>query len=247
MTRLQENSAVPVYRQVETLLRERIEQGELKVGERLPSEAELCRRWGISRITVRQALTELTREDLLERVPGKGTFVRSAQLQVARLTRLSGFGENMRALGLEPGYKTLRAETEHAPGEVVARLQDTGATAFVIERTLMASEEPMGLHTSYLPLWVVSRMPEGSITKEALNRGSLYQAIEKTGLKIYRADETVEPSVARSEEAERLALEEGELVLKVKRTVFDNEERPVEYVILTYRADRYSYRVQLHR
>ena len=236
-----------MYRQLEALLREQIERGELKAGERIPSEVQLCERWGISRITTRQALAELERDGLLERVPGKGTFVRRPQGQVTRLTRLSGFGEDMVALGLEPGYETLKASREPVPEEILGRLQITGAKAYVIERTLLADGEPIGIHTSYLPLWLLGQATEGSLSREALTRGSLYRAIESTGVKLQRADEIVEPAIAGEEEARRLGVKEGELVLKVRRTVYDSGERPVEYVILTYRADLYTYRIQLHR
>jgi GntR family transcriptional regulator len=247
LAQLRENSSVPMYRQLEALLREQIQRGELKVGERIPSEVQLCERWDISRITTRQALAELERDGLLERVPGKGTFVRKPQGRVTRLTRLAGFGENMEALGLEPGYETLKASNERVSLEVATRLQSTRTKAFVIERTLLADGEPIGIHTSYLPLWVVDQGRGGSLTREALNRGSLYRAIETDGVRLQRADEIVEPSIAGKEEARRLGINEGELTLRVDRTVYDSEERPVEYVILTYRADHYTYRIQLHR
>jgi GntR family transcriptional regulator len=235
-----------MYRQLEALLREQIVRGELKAGERIPSEVQLCERWGISRITTRQALAELERDGLLERVPGKGTFVRRPQSQVTRLTRLSGFGEDMVALGLEPGYETLKASRGPVPEEVLSRLQITGAKAYVVERTLLADGEPIGMHTSYLPLWLIGQATEGSFSREALTRGSLYRVIESTGVRLQRADEIVEPAIAGEEEARRLGVKEGELVLRVKRTVYDSGERPVEYVILTYRADLYTYRIQLH-
>jgi GntR family transcriptional regulator len=247
LAQLRENSSVPMYRQLEALLREQIQRGELKVGERIPSEVQLCERWDISRITTRQALAELERDGLLERVPGKGTFVRKPQGRVTRLTRLAGFRENMEALGLEPSYETLKASKERVSLEVATRLQSTRTKAFVIERTLLADGEPIGIHTSYLPLWVVDQGRGGSLTREALNRGSLYRAIETDGVRLQRADEIVEPSIAGKEEARRLGINEGELTLRVDRTVYDSEERPVEYVILTYRADHYTYRIQLHR
>jgi GntR family transcriptional regulator len=241
------DSSVPMYRQLEALLREKIDRGELQVGDRIPSEAQLCEQWGISRITTRQALAELERDDLLERVPGKGTFVKKPQGRVTRLTRLSGFGENMEALGLKPGYETLKADKERVSLEVASRLQSTSGKAFVIERILFADGERIGSHTSYLPLWIVGQAPEGSFTRDALNRGSLYQAIENTGVSLLGADEIVEPDTAGEVEARRLGMREGDLVLRVKRTVYDSEGRPVEYVVLTYRADRYTYRIRLQR
>jgi GntR family transcriptional regulator len=153
----------------------------------------------------------------------------------------------MVALGLEPGYETLKASRGPVPEEVLGRLQITGARAYVIERTLLADGEPVGIHTSYLPLWLIGQATEGSFSREVLTRGSLYRVIESTGVRLQRADEIVEPAIAGEEEARRLGVKEGELVLKVKRTVYDSGERPVEYVILTYRADLYTYRIQLHR
>jgi GntR family transcriptional regulator len=247
LAQLVESSSVPMYRQLEALLREGIERGELQVGDRIPSEAQLCDRWGISRITTRQALAELERDGLLERVPGKGTFVKKPQGRVTRLTRLSGFGENMEALGLKPGYETLKADREPVPLEVAGRLQSAGGEAFVIERILFADGERIGSHTSYLPSWIIGQAPEGSFTRDALNRGSLYQAIENAGVSLLGADEIVEPDTAGEVEASRLGVREGDLVLRVKRTVYDSEWRPVEYVVLTYRADRYTYRIRLQR
>jgi GntR family transcriptional regulator len=247
LAQLVESSSVPMYRQLEALLREKIDRGELQVGDRIPSEAQLCDRWGISRITTRQALAELERDGLLERVPGKGTFVKKPQGRVTRLTRLSGFGENMEALGLKPGYETLKADREPVPLEVAGHLQSAGGEAFVIERILFADGERIGSHTSYLPSWIIGQAPEGSFTRDALNRGSLYQAIENAGVSLLGADEIVEPDTAGEVEASRLGVREGDLVLRVKRTVYDSEWRPVEYVVLTYRADRYTYRIRLQR
>lgn len=236
-----------MYRQLGDLIRKRITYGHLVVGERLPSEAQLGERFGVSRITVRQALAELERDGLLERIPGKGTFVRRSAKKIERLTRLSGFGENMVALGLEPSYETLRVGREQVPEEVIGRLQIAWTKAYVIERILLADGEPIGIHTSYLPLWLVGHAPASAFAREALGQGSLYRAIEGTGAVLQRADEIVEPGIAGEEEARRLGINEGEQVLKVKRTVYDPDERPIEYVILTYRADRYSYRIQLQR
>ena len=75
MEQLDTNNAVPLYEQLRVALRERLDSGVLDPGERLPSEAELCRKYGVSRITVRRAVDELVEEGILERRQGKGTFV----------------------------------------------------------------------------------------------------------------------------------------------------------------------------
>lgn len=236
-----------MYRQLGDLIRERITHGHLVVGERLPSEAQLGERFGVSRITVRQALAELERDGLLERIPGKGTFVRESAKKVERLTRLSGFGENMAALGLTAGYETFRAEEMLVPPEVADQLKIAGRWAFVVERKLLADDRPVGVHTSYLPLWLVGQIAEGAFSKESLDRNSLYQAIEGTGVAMYRAEEIVEPMLAGAWEAEHLGVEEGDLTLRIRRTVYDADDRPIEYVLITYRADSYTFRISLYR
>lgn len=244
---IRSDSTVPMYRQLGDLIRERIGHGHLRVGERIPSEAQLGDRFGVSRITVRQALSELEREGLLERVPGKGTFVREPIKKIERLTRLTGFGENMAALGLRAGYKTLRAEEILALPEVADRLEIAGRRAFVVERKLLADDRPVGVHTSYLPLWLVGRASEDAFSRGSLDRNSLYQAIEESGVTMQRAEEVVEPMLAGAWEAEQLDAKEGDLALRIRRTVYDENDRPVEYVIITYRADSYTFRINLYR
>lgn len=243
---IQADSSVPMYQQLARLLRERIERGELRVGDRLPSEAQLGKNFGISRITIRQALAELERDGLVTRVSGKGTFVQQRVPRVERLTALTGFGENMAALGLKPGYRTLRAERERVSPEMADRLQTTTSSVFVVERVLLADGQPVGKHKSYLPLWIVDQAPPGAFTPETLSQGSMYRYIEQAGARLYRAVETVEPALADADEARDLAIEPSSLVLRVARTVYDPVARPIEHVLLTYNANLYTYRVVLY-
>jgi GntR family transcriptional regulator len=246
-TEISADSPVPLYRQLADLVRKRIQGGELRHGARLPSEAQLGNAYGISRITVRQALSELEREGLLERTPGKGTFVRQSTRRVERLTKLAGFGENVADLGRTVGYHTFRAREESVPPTVADRLQLPNARAFVVDRLLLADGTPVGMHLSYLPLWVVERSPTGAFTQEALDHGSLYTAMEETGAALHWAEEVVEPALAGAEDSERLGIEEGRLLLRVTRTVYDPDDRPLEHVIITYRSDAYTFRQRLYR
>lgn len=244
MGKLKPDSAVPLYRQMMGCVRNWIESGELGAGDRIPSEARLGEDFGVSRITIRQSLAELEREGILERVPGKGTFVRERNAKVERLTRLSGFGENMASLGLRAGYRTLRAEEALAPMEAADRLSAPGRRAFVVERILLADDAAVGMHTSYLPLWLVRNSPL-SFSRDSLDQGSLYSAFEAAGSVLRRAEETVEPAVLSADEADKVDAEKGDLALKIRRTVYDIEDRPVEYVIIIYRADSYTFRLEL--
>lgn len=246
MGRIRAESAVPMYRQLAEILRGRISAGEVLSGDKIPSEVRLSENFGISRITVRQALAQLENDGLLQRVPGKGTFVRDNTARVERLTRLSGFGENMSALGRTVGYRTLSAGELSVDAEVAGRLQSADGRAYVIRRVLLTDGKPVGMHVSHLPVWLAAR-DRRLFTREALDRKSLYEAIEECGVGLHRGEETVEPGLADKDEAETLQMPEGNLLLRVNRITYDPGDQPVEYVLLTYRADSFTFRLRLYR
>jgi GntR family transcriptional regulator len=243
---ISDRSATPKYQQLAELIRERISCGEFAPGDRLPSESELGSTYQISRVTTRQALADLERDGLLDRVPGKGTFVRSRPAHVERPSRLTGFRENLLALGLIPTYRTLRAESARVSPMIADRLNAPSGKVYVIERVLLADGDPVAFHISYLPLWLVQAAPHGVFTTTALDQKSLYQTMADAGARVFRADEIVEPGRATPTEAAALGMEDGELVLRVARTVYDQGRTPLEYVEITYRADAYTYRTTIY-
>jgi len=241
-----QKSPTPKYRQLANLLRSQIVGGGLAPGDQLPSEAQLQDEHGISRITIRQALADLEREGLLSKVPGKGTFVQKRS-HVDRITRLTGFGENVAALGMEPGYRVLRAEPTVIPAEIASRLHIPPSKGFLIERQLLADGDLVSAHVSYLPPWLIRRVGSDALSAESLGQGSLYQIIEASGICIHRADEIVEPALASAFEARKLDIDAGELVLRVTRTICDPDGTPIEHVLMVYNAARYTYRTSLVR
>lgn len=247
MAEITVDSPVPMYRQLAGLIRDRIRSGELARGARVPSEADLCATYSVSRMTVRTALSELEREHLVERIAGKGTFVRHDTRRLERHTRLSGFGENAAGSGLMAGYIALRAGEESVPQNITDHLGIPKPRAFVIERVLLADERPVGTHLSCIPLWILESATPGAFSRETLNHSSLYAAIEEAGGMIDRAEEIVEPAVADAKDAEKLETEEGALLLRVTRTVYDPDDRVLEYVVITYRPDIYTFRQRLSR
>jgi len=132
------NHPLPLYYQLMHELRLRIERGEWKPGDLFPPERELSETYGVSRMTVRQALAELVNDGLLRRDQGRGTFVAKPKLR-KRLFRLTSFTEDMRARGKQPGARVLRAEMALAKPKVAEMLQ-TGPEQLVavIERLRLA-------------------------------------------------------------------------------------------------------------
>lgn len=143
---------MPLYHQLKLALREEIERGVYKPGDRLPSELELIRQYGISRITVRQALNELEAEGLIVRRHGKGTYVAERRIE-QELVRLTDFIEDMQQARLNPSSRVLAFVHEPASLAVARALNLKEGTEVVrVERLRLADERPMALDNTWLPL-----------------------------------------------------------------------------------------------
>lgn len=243
---LDSESYLPLYEQLKRSLLERIEEGHLQPGDRLPSEKELEAEFGVSRVTVRRALQDLSHEDRIIRVAGKGSFV--LQPKIEPLTALTSFSENMRAQGYEPSYRDSKVSLVVPPPKVLSLLKmDDGQQALRIERLMLADAMPMAIQDAYIPHALLSDSAN-LITPEILNNISLYKILElEIGLHLNRAEEWVDASQAQPEEAEMLRISEGDPILLIERLTFSQSERPVEYVKLIFPAERYRYKVELFR
>ncbi len=243
---LEGESHRPLYEQLKRSLLRKIDAGALKPGDRLPSEKELEHEFGVSRATVRRALQDLTHEERITRVAGKGSFVLRPKIEP--LTALSSFSENMRALGYRPSYCNARVSLVTPPEKARHLLGlDDGATALRIERLMLADGLPMAIQDSYLPHSLVGDN-QSLFNLELLNNISLYKILElEIGIQLYRAEEWVDATRALSEEAELLQIEVGDSVLLIERLTFAKGNRPVEFVKMIFPARRYRYKVELFR
>ncbi|WP_038058876.1 GntR family transcriptional regulator [Thermus amyloliquefaciens] len=220
----------PKYLEVARRLREALLQGIYK--EALPPERTLAEALGVSRDSLRKALDLLEEEGLVVRRQGSGTFV--AKRATFR-TRLLGFSEEMRALGLRPETRVLQVEKgPPTPEEAMALALSPGEGVLRLLRLRLADGEPMALERAALPLWALSEVPEGS----------LYQALEAKGLRPVRALQRLR-AVAAREEARPLGVEPGSPLLHLERVSYLEDGRPVEFVKSWYRADRYELLVEL--
>jgi GntR family transcriptional regulator len=132
------------------LLRERIRAGEWQPGDPIPSERELSERYGISRMTARQAVAELVTERLLYREQGRGTFVIRPTIR-QQLLRLTGFSEDMRVRQQRPGARVLAAEMTPADAETAGHLRiNVGRPIVRLRRLRLADGEPLALETAHL-------------------------------------------------------------------------------------------------
>lgn len=243
---LDRGKPIPLYYQLEQILRERIDCGELAPGDAFPTEAALMEQYRVSRLTVRQALSSLVREGRLVRCQGRGTQVAPERKMEASFT-LTSFTEDVRRNGAVPGSRLLAAESLSPPPSEPAHYLNVGEGDSLIrlERLRTINHEPAGLHVSFLN---PKTLP--GLTVEAL-RGddySLYELLKSEyGLELGMADETLEAAAASDQLARLLQIPEGSPLLVLKRLSYDLQGQPVEYVRMAYRGDRYKYSVRLNR
>jgi GntR family transcriptional regulator len=212
----------------------------LPSGAAVPTERELCERFGVSRGTVRQALDRLEAEQRIYRHQGKGTFV--ARPKIDQMLELTSHTEYVRAQGMEPrsrliGVTRVRAEPDVA---TMIGLAD-GDEVLQIERVRLADGEPLAVELLYLE----AKRFDG-IAAVLGESQSLYHLLRaRYGVELAWAEETIEAVVSPEREAALLGIASGAPVLLLCRQSFDPSGRPVEFVRSVYRADRFRFRTRL--
>ncbi|MEP7023958.1 MAG: GntR family transcriptional regulator [Actinomycetota bacterium] len=211
-------------------------------GTALAPERELARRYGTSRTTVRQALTELAVEGRLVRMQGKGTFV--AKPKVAQVLELTSYTEDMRSHGLQP-QSTILDTSYVAAGQELAGFLGirAGGRALRIHRLRLADGEPMSIDSSYLP---ARRFP--GLRRHLRKNSSLYGTLAaEYGVELAEAQETIETVLAGPQDARLLGVDVLLPLLLVSRHCFDAAGTPVEWAQSWYRGDRYKIVTRLRR
>ena len=236
--------ASPLWRQIADRLRRSIATGEFRPGDVLPSETEINATFQVSRATARASLERLRQEGLIRRQSGRGSIVLAPKVEQP-VNELASFSEDMRRRGLRPSYSTFSAENAPVRGEVADALEfGAGAPAFHIRRLLLADDEPIGMLESWLAPWIFTA--ERQPTPEELDAGSLYEWLAKfSGQKIFAARECIEAALADAAMARRLEVAPGSALLVARRRSHAQDQRPIEYAVMHYRADRYRFIIEL--
>lgn len=234
---------VPLYQQVADRLRRQIAAGEYPIGARLPPEEELCRTFGVSRITIRAALAQLVDAHLLQRHRGKGTFVAAPPVE-HQLIRLTDFVEDMAAVGMQAASRVLLLHEEPASDGVAAELNLPGGTPVVrLDRQRFGDGNPIAVDTSYLPLRFGHLLDNSRLAEE-----TIYQQLERRyGIAIDAGTFVVEACDAPAEVARALGVRKGTAALLVHRTARTEGGEVVFYQQRYYRADRVRFRLELRR
>jgi len=240
---LNKNIPVPLYFQLKQQLVEKIEKKEWKTGDPIPSERELSEKYGISRMTVRQALNELVNEGKLIREKGKGTFVAKPKISQG-LYRLTSFTEDMAKRGMTPSAYIVDVSVK-LPSDSVAEELKIKATSpiLILTRVRLADNKPMALETTHLPL---VRLP--GLDKEQFEGKSLYGILQtKYGIEPYAATQIIEVGMPTAREVHLLDMKPNTPVMLIERVTRDIQGVPFEYVKSVYPGDRYKFYADLLR
>ncbi len=236
------HSPVPYYYQIEEWLRGQILSGALQPGDQLPSEMDLSKQLGVSRIVVRQALKDLTHEGLIDRHRALGTFVARPR-RVVPFSRqsLRGLTEDVAAEGLTVRSQVLAQERLPAAGEVMHELLlPPGTQVLLIRRLRSVQGVPIVIESSYHPYERFSALLEMDLSDR-----SVYEILNKEydARPVYARDRFV-AEVADQEIASLLEIEPGDPVMRYKRTARDKSGNVMEFTISIYRADQYQFVVE---
>ena len=235
-------NVIPLYHQIKQNLRELIENEVLPVGQLLPSERDLGEYYGVNRLTVRQAMTELVSEGMLRRQRGVGTFVADPKL-TQMMGRVMGFSERVREVGRKPSSRMISLEVVPASTMVARSLnQEPNALLCKLVRLRCADDEPVMLETAFLPQ---VRFPD--LKRVNFSEQSLYQVLaQKFNCRIVEADETLEPVIMTGYEVEMLEAKPGTPGLLVETVAYDQSGIAVEFGKSVVRGDksRFYFRIK---
>lgn len=226
---------IPNYYKVEEYLRGRIRSGKLKPGDPIPPESQLAQKFGISRMTVRQALSRLVFEGVIERHRGRGSFVAEPRLEHTKM--FLSFEEEMRARGAQTAIKLLDMRTEPAEGKVAKNLGlQEGTPVVVLERQRFVDGQVVGYEIRYLPRHIGE-----ALTQDEIHNQPLVPAVRRIlGKPRTRLGLRVTASVVRQREAKILGTKVGAPVLVREHTWYVDPEGPVQYGKSLFRGDRYE-------
>ncbi len=228
------STAIPFYHQLKQILLQQIRHGELRPGQRLPTERELQERYELSRTTVRQAINELVGEGVLHRERGRGTFISKPKV---RHGPQRPFGLSA---GAKPGWKVLGVHTVLPPDKVAKQLElAKGEEALRIERLRLSDGEPIGLHRAYVPASLQLEFTERELVE---GNSSLSYLAGKQGLSFSESHRVIQAVTSTSgRECKLLKTTKGAALLLVERTTISAQGKPVEFLRAIYRGDRFEY------
>lgn len=229
--------------QVREELRQRIHRGEWRTGDRLPSENDLIKAHGVSRITVRQALADLASDGMIVRVQGKGSFVSPAVVQ-QELSSLQGLAEALALQGKAVHTQVLSWQRVR-PGAAqrLALGLKPNQSCMELQTLRFVDEKPLSYNCTWLDVAVARGINKGML--ESSDLLTLYEQVK--GMRVASASLEIRSTLASQQQADLLNLNLPAAVLQVDKSVYNYEHKPLHYECSIYHSDMFSYRMGLSR
>lgn len=243
MSALSLDSDIPLYSQIVSIVKRNISAGTLSTGDLLPSEAELCKTFDISRSTVRQAIGTLESEGLVVRKQGRGTFV--AEPKVRRRTEnVYSFTSEISSMGLTPSSTLIEFDVITPTPDILKVLELNGPESKVYRFTRIrnVNDEPLILETSFYPQFIYPKL-----TRELLQTHSFYSLLYEVGIVPANAVDSYEAVVIGRKESELLDCKPGSCGFAVQRRTYNESGMCYEFTQSLMRADRIRLDVYLHK
>jgi len=236
-------AATPRHERVSSWIREQIESGSILENDKLPSENQLGKRFGVSRITIRRALQTLESEGLIFRRQGLGSFVADNRLHQG-LEHLSDFVEDMEAAGLTPESIVLEEGNEAAGSRVAAALGlEEGTTVYRIDRLRKGDGETLAYDRTWMPMFYAHLLQQ-----KDLEATTIYHVLEEEhGICVCKGRFRIEAINAPNDVAQHLDVPWGRALLLIERTTLSEADQPVYFQQRFYRSDKVAYEVELRR
>lgn len=228
-----EIDGIPYYQKLKTMFIEEIKTGNLKYGDKIPSERVLAEKFKISRMTARHALSTLEREGFVERRVGVGTFISNRKIQWNFIT-VNSFTKGMEDKGLKPSTETIFAKIETADEFLASKLNiSKGEEIFSLKRLRIVDNIPVAIELSQIPHKFCSQIEEYISTKV-----SLYNVLDEFyGLKLAKQKQYMRISLSDPIESKLLKIGNENPCLSIEGTTYDSFERPIEYYQILARGD----------
>lgn len=232
----------PLHQQLQTLIRSRIQSGQWAQDQPIPSEPEMCRRYGVSRTVVRQALHALKDEGLIRRERGRGTFVAATKIAPTFLQQAYGFYQEMQQQGIPTYSQVLESKRVPAPARVASALEiPLNEPVVQLTRLRYLGNAPAVYVVNYLP----ARLCPGLEQEDLRNRSLYAHLAERHGIFLAAGHRTLEAVPASTELARYLGVTSGSPLLLLESVSRDTAGRWFEYFLGWHRGDRCKFSVEL--
>ncbi|CRH90505.1 HTH-type transcriptional repressor yvoA [Chlamydia trachomatis] len=223
------------YITIHDKIKEEIDDQIWKIGERLPSERDFAERFNVSRMTLRQAITMLVEEGVLERKVGSGTYVASTRVQ-EKMRGTTSFTEIVHSQGKSPSTKLISYQKKLASETERQRLQ-LGANDLVIrmERIRYADNVPLVFEVASIPEKLIRNFNKTDITNH------FFKTLSVNGYEIGKSQQTIYAKTASDRVAEYLEVAKGHAILALTQVSYFTDGQPFEYVRSQYVGDRFEF------